>query len=155
MPQAPEGVIDILQRSVSLHLTAIEQYQGQAKHFSRWGYEKLGKRYEEDVEEERGHLSKVVERLEFYDVSPDYTHAAPKWPRHDYTGVLQANLELESAAMEFEREAVQIARDAGDELTAKAFARLLAGSEASVAEIEAIERVLGDIGVDNYLANQV
>lgn len=155
MPQAPEGVIDALQSSVRLHLTAIENYQAQAEHFDRWGYGKLAVAYREDTEEERGHLHELQARLEFYDVQPTYEHDQPDWPRHDYEGILAANLALESAAAEVERANVLACRAVGDELSAKIFAELLAGSEASVAEIEATQKVIEQIGVDNYLANQV
>ena len=155
MPAAPEAVIAALQTSVSLHLTAVEHYQAIAAHFERWGYAKLGAKYREDVEEERGHITKVLARLEFYDVQPTYEHEAPEWPRHDYEGILAANLALETAAAEAERANILASRAVGDELSASVFIDLLAGSEDSIKEIEAIQKVLEQIGTDNYLANQV
>lgn len=155
MPSAPDGVVNALQASVRLHLTAIENYQSQAEHFGRWGYAKLAEKCRGDVEEERGHLALVMERLEYYDEQPAYDHDEPSWPRHDYEGILAANLELESAAAKVERANVLVSRAAGDELSAKVFAKLLKGSEGSIAEIEATQKVLDQIGLDNYLANQV
>lgn len=155
MPSAPDGVINALQASVRLHMTAIESYQAQAEHFARWGYAKLGEKYRGEAEEERGHLKKCLERLEYYDEQPAYDHDEPNWPRHDYEGILAANLELEMTAMKVERANVLVCRAAGDELSAELFADLLEGSEGSVAEIEAIQKVLEQIGTDNYLANQV
>jgi bacterioferritin len=149
------GVISSLQRGVSLHLTAIENYQAQSAHFGRWGYSKLAEKYANDVEEERGHLQKLLERLEYYDVQPTYEHDSPSWPRHDYEGILEANYELETAAAEAEKAAILVCRSVGDEQSAKVFAKNLKGSDDSIGEIEAIQRVLGQIGVDNYLANQV
>lgn len=155
MPLAPDGVINALQASVRLHLTAIENYQAQAEHFGRWGYARLAEKYRGDVTEERDHLAKVMARLEYYDEQPVYDHDEPSWPRHDYEGILAANLELETAAAKVERANVLVCRSVGDELSALAFADLLEGSEGSIAEIEAIQKVLEQIGVDNYLANQV
>lgn len=155
MPQAPDGVIDALQASVRLHMTAIETYQSQAEHLDRWGYGKLAAAYRGDVDEERGHLSKVQTRLEYYDVQPAFDHDQPDWPRHDFEGILAANLSLESNAAEVERANVLACRAVGDELSAEIFSELLEGSEASVAEIEATQRVIEQIGLDNYLANQV
>lgn len=155
MPTPPDGVIEALQNSVRLHLTAIENYQAQAEHFARWGYSKLGDKYRGDVEEERGHLALVMERLEYYDAQPTYEHDSPEWPRHDFEGILASNLDLESSAMAAERLGVMRCRTAGDELSAKIFAKLLKGSEGSVSEIEATQKVIEQIGVDNFLANQV
>lgn len=155
MPLAPDGVISALQASVRLHLTAIENYQAQAEHFDRWGYRKLAEKYRGDAAEEREHLAKVMARLEYYDEQPVYDHDEPSWPRHDYEGIVAANLELETAAAKVERANVLACRTVGDELSAIIFADLLEGSEGSIAEIEAVQKVLEQIGVDNYLANQV
>jgi bacterioferritin (cytochrome b1) len=48
-----------------------------------------------------------------------------------------------------------VARSAGDELTAIVFAEILAGSEASVRNIEGTMRVIEQIGIDNFLADKV
>lgn len=149
------GVIAALQAAVSMHLTAIENYQTQAAHFGRWGYAKLAAKYKEDAEEERGHLAALMERLEYYDVQPTYDHEQPSWPRHDFEGIVSTNYELESATANLERAAVLTCRSAGDERSALVFASNLEGSEASISDIEAIQRVLEQIGTDNYLANQV
>jgi bacterioferritin len=155
MPTPPDGVIEALQASVRLHRTAIENYQAQAEHFSRWGYSKLGEKCRGDAEEEQEHLALVMARLEYYDVQPVYDHEQPNWPRHDYEGILSANYDLESGAASVERAGVMKCREVGDELSAKVFTKLLEGSEASISEAEATQKVIEQIGVDNYLANQV
>lgn len=155
MPAAPDGVVDALQASVRLHLLAIEHYQAISEHLGRWGYAKLSAKYAGDVDEEREHLKKCLHRLEYYDVQPTYEHDSPSWPRHDFEGILAANMELESAAADVERANVLTARSVGDEQSAIIFASLLEGSEGSIEEIEATQKVIEQIGLDNYLANQV
>jgi len=151
MPIASTDVVDALQASCRLHLTAIEHYTGLAAHLERWGY-KLGDRYRDDAKEERGHLRAVMERLEFFDVAPSLDHKLPAWPRHDYTGILAASLLLETAAAAVERANIAVCREAGDEQSALVFVVLLAGSEKSILEIEAAQKVISEIGLDNYLA---
>ena len=155
MPQAPEGVIDALQASVRLHMTAVEHYQSQAEHFDRWGYAKLSDTSRGEAEEERRHLHEVQARLEYYDEQPAFDHDQPDWPRHDFEGILAANLALETAAADVERANVAACRNVGDEISAVLFTQLLEGSEEAVAAIEAKQRVIEQIGLDNYLANQV
>lgn len=154
-PISTDGVVAALQRGVSLHLTAIDNYEAQAAHFARWGYSKLAEKYKEDAKEERGHLRTLMERLEYYDVQPTYEHQPPSWPRHDFEGIIASNYDLETEAAAAERAAVLACRSVGDERSALVFASNLEGSEASIAEIEAIQKVIEQIGVDNYLANQV
>lgn len=163
MPDAPlspplssvSNVEAALQLSASLHWLAIETYSMQAEHFDRWGYPKLAEAARADAEEERSHLHLVAERLEFYDVQPTTDHDKPDWPRHDFEGILASNLALEEKVMYVERANVIVARNCGDEVSAKVFAELLAGSEQSVKEIEATKRLIEVIGLDNYLANKV
>lgn len=154
MPTAPNGVADALQKSASLHWTAVEHYTSVAEHLDRYGYKKLGSRFKADAEEERGHLHAVMERLEFYGVQPTYQHAPPSFPRGDVPGILAASLALETATAATERANVIAARSVGDELSALVFADLLKGSEESIKDIEADQFVIGQIGLDNYLANQ-
>lgn len=155
MPADDQSVIDALQASVALHLTAVEHYATVAQHLDRWGYAKLGDKYRADAEEEREHFKAVIDRLEFYDVAPVLTHASPSWPRHDFVGILDASLLLEQTAANLERSNVTACRAVGDEISALVFANLLHGSEDSIREIEAAQVVIETIGLDNYLANQV
>jgi bacterioferritin len=152
MPTAPTDVVDALQASCRLHLTAVEHYTGLAAHLNRWGYESLGERFRADAKEERGHLRDVMDRLEYFDVAPSLDHKLPKWPRHDYAGILEANLLLETAAAAVERANIAVCREAGDEQSALVFVVLLAGSEKSILEIEAAQKVIDEIGLENYLA---
>jgi bacterioferritin (cytochrome b1) len=155
MPAAQSVVIDALQTSVRLHLQAVEHYQTLSEHLGRWGYEKLAHKYAEDVTEERDHLKKCFARLEYYDVQPTYEHSAPEWPRHDFEGILSANMALETASAQAERANILAARSVGDELSALIFADLLEGSEGSIRDIEATQKVIEQIGLDNYLSVQV
>lgn len=152
MPAAPSAIVDALQASCRLHLTAVEHYTGLAAHLERWGYHQLGERFSGDADEERGHLRLVMGRLEYFDVAPALDHKLPSWPRHDYAGILNANLLLETAAAAVERANIAISREAGDEQTALVFVTLLAGSEQSVLEIEAAKQIITEIGLDNYLS---
>jgi bacterioferritin len=154
-PIAIGGVVASLQLGVSLHLTAVEHYQTLAAHFGRWGYSKLAAKYAADAAEEREHLDALLKRLEYYDVQPKYEHDQPSWPRHDFEGILASNYDLETATANAERAAVLACRRVGDEVSAQVFAANLAGSDASIAAIEATQKVLEQIGLDNYLADQV
>jgi bacterioferritin len=155
MPAAPTAIVDALQASCRLHLTAVEHYTSLAAHLERWGYAVLAERFRADAKEERGHLRLVMERLEYFDVAPALDHKLPSWPRHDYAGILTANLLLETAAAAVERANIAVSREVGDEQTALVFVTLLAGSERSVLEIEAAKQIVEEIGLDNYLATFV
>lgn len=146
-------VITNLQRSLSLHWTALEAYRAQAAHFARHGYGKLAERAKADVSEEAEHADRLLGRLAELDAVADYAHAAPRWPElPDMPALLLANYDLEKAACEAEREAIRVARTAGDERTALLLAENLEGSESALVEIEAAMRQIAATGVDQWLA---
>ena len=154
MPEGPKQIVAILQSSLALHWAAIEAYTLQSRHYAAYGYPKLAEKYAGDAEEERGHAHKLIDRLEFYNVTPEAQHDSVEWPRHDYVGAIEANYQLESSATSIERGGFSMAIELGDAVAADLFKELLADSEASLIQIEAIRLMIEEIGLDNYLANQ-
>jgi bacterioferritin (cytochrome b1) len=152
MPTAPEEICAALNQSLALHWTAIEFYSS----LSAWlapKYPKLGEQYAADAEEERGHARRLMDRLRYFGEQPEYAHGAPMWSLdQDYIEMLDAAMALESAAATAERSNIAAARELLDEQTAAVFIELLAGSEASLLEIESAQSTIEDIGLDNYLA---
>jgi bacterioferritin (cytochrome b1) len=154
MPAPLEGVVDLLQASLQLHLSQGEAYTAQSEHFTRWGYPALGKTWGEYAEEELSHAKMLLKRLEFFDASPNLDHGVTEWPRHDFEGILASNYEGDEAAAKVERSGFVTCTEVGDAVTAKIFTKLLRGSEDSMANIEAIQKIIEQIGAENYLANQ-
>jgi len=155
MPQPLDGVVEALQASLALHWSQAEMYDLQAVHLSRWGYASLGKTWAAYAAEERKHIKKISKRLEYFDVQPSPTHLEPELPRHDFEMLLDSNYEADTQAAEVERAGFMQCILVGDSVTAKLFTKLRRGSEESMANIEAIRKVIEQIGIDNYLANQV
>ena len=150
-----EQVIEALQTSVKTHWTAIHFYTLLSNQLSRWGYNKLAQEFADDVKEESEHLGKLAQRLEFADITPAVDLSASiAIPRHDIVAIFTAVLSLETDAATVERAGVIIAREASDEVTADLFKHNLKDSEASIANAEAQLRIISEIGVQNYLANQ-
>ena len=59
------GVLEGLNRGLSIELTSINQYFVQARVCKRWGYNKLAeKHYTESIEEMR-HAEKLIDRIVF------------------------------------------------------------------------------------------
>jgi bacterioferritin len=151
-----QSVIEALQASVKLHWRAIHVYTLQAAHFARWGYPKLAEKAKADAAEETEHLSKLTARLELANFAPECVLEGDcTIARHDFAGQLVLNLALENSAAEVERAGIYTACEAMDDGSAKVFRELLEGSEESIREIEAAQQVITEIGLENYLANQV
>lgn len=146
-------VIKKLQESVSLHLTAVETYIGQAAFLRRWGFPGLAKLATDDAKEEQEHLERLLARIEFYSAEPKYDHIQPSWPRRIVSGILESNLVLEEKAAETEKAAIETCRRLGDEISAAIFAENLKGSEDSILQLEAFIEVIALVGEQNFLTN--
>jgi bacterioferritin (cytochrome b1) len=155
MPAPLNGVVEALQLALRLHWGQAEMYDLQATHFGRWGYGKLAVAWAAYAAEERGHIKTLSERLEFFDAAPatDFDHLS--WPRHDVEGILDSNYDTDVVAADAEQAGFLLCTTLGDSTSAKIFANLRRGSEDSMANIEAIRLVISQIGLENYLTNQV
>jgi bacterioferritin len=151
MPAGNPAVIDALRSSLRLHWEAIEFYAAYAAWIAPQ-YRKLGEKYAADAEEERGHAKAVLDRLRYFREPGVFDHADPAVPTEGFESFLSEALTLETAAAMVEEANVAVCRGAGDEQSALVFAQLLAGSQASILEIEAAQATIEEIGLDNYLA---
>lgn len=148
-------VIDLLKQSLTIHWEQCQALTAQAEHFSRWGYNKIAKRYKEDAEQEHEHAAINLKRLEFFDESVPYSPNLLPWPRHDMVGIIKYTLDSVNKAAVVERSLIVAARTVGDEITANMTIPLLEGSEAGIIECQANLKMIDEMGLDNFLTLQV
>ena len=115
--------------------------------FSRIG------RSEESMQAER--FIEFVQRRGTVPYMEGYNYIRHHFPNfHDFEGILVSNYEGDEAAAAVERSGFMTCNSVGDAITSKIFTKLLRGSEDSMAAIEGIQKVIEQIGAENYLANQ-
>src|SRR6266852_1896120 len=64
-------VLDVLNRALTVELTAINQYFCQAKMCDNWGYKKLAAKHYVESMGEMKHAEKLIERILFLDGVPE------------------------------------------------------------------------------------
>src|SRR6058998_1349671 len=69
--QGNPQVIDVLNRALTIELTAINQYFCQAKMCKNWGYMKLYKKHYEESMGEMKHAEKLIDRILFLEGVPE------------------------------------------------------------------------------------
>lgn len=149
-------VIDLLKQSLNIHWQQTTSLTAQAVHLERWGYKKLAEVIRQDAEEEHQHAMENIKRLEFFDV--DYqplTVSPPSWTRHDMVAMIQYNLDSVRQAAAIEKATIVAARSAGDEMTAHMMIPLLQGSENGIILYESYQKLISQMGLDNFLSIQV
>lgn len=148
-------VIDLLKESLNIHWQQTTSLTAQAIHLERWGYKKLAAIIKADAEEEHQHAAINIERLEFFD--RDYQPLSinpPSWARHDMAAMIEYNLNSVREASKAERATIVAAREVGDEITAQIMTPLLQGSEDGIKLYEGYLKLIGQMGLDNFLTLQ-
>jgi len=150
-PQIIEALNDIL----TAELTAINQYFIHYKMCENWGYARLAKKkYDESIEEMK-HADDLIERILYLDGIPNMQRLNAV--RVGETAVEQhrLDLELERAAVKRLNDAIALARDKGDNGTRELLEEKLRDEEEAVDWLEAQFQQIEDMGLENYLAQQI
>ena len=150
-----DGVITWLNEALKAELTAINQYFLHSEMCENWGYKRLAS-YEKKVSiEEMKHAESLIERLLFLEGAPVMTELFPLRIGANVRAQLENDLALELEAVPRLNRAIQAAAEAGDNGSRDLFEKILADEERHVDWFEAQLHVIQEIGVQNYLAEQM
>ena len=150
-----EQVLESLNETLKAELTAIHQYLLHAKVCQNWGYLRLAEYNRKESIEELAHAEALMERILFLRATPNMTDLSPIKECNDAKEQLESDLALEMVAVERLNTAVKIATQAGDSVSSQLFAKILADEDHHVDYLESQLHIIGEIGLDNYLAQQI
>src|ERR687885_2037429 len=101
-------IIEVLNRALTIELTAINQYFCQAKMCKNWGFMKLAaKHYEESIGEMR-HAEKIIDRILFLEGTPEIARYDVIRVGTDVKEQLENDLRLEMSGVRAYNEAVDL-----------------------------------------------
>jgi bacterioferritin (cytochrome b1) len=150
------GVVDALNTLLKLEITLHECEHGWEKVWQCLGYKGLRKYYDKCTDVSRDHrryLSKRIIRfggtLKIESVSMDIDPATP------VRDVLATSLGFARTVLEAYRMAYQTIEDAGDATTADDICDMTKEMECMVFKLEAFERQIEDIGIQEWLAEHL
>ena len=149
------GIIEALNEILTAELTAINQYFIHYKMCENWGYERLAKKKREESIEEMKHADEVIERILFLEGIPNMQRLSPVRVGEDPLEQHKVDLELELDAVKRLNKAIGLARDKGDNGTRDLLVQVLKSEEESVEWLEAQLHIVGEIGRENYLSEQL
>ena len=148
-----DQVIAQLNQALKEELTAINQYFLHAEMCHNWGYHKLGDYIKKQSIDEMKHAEELLERLLFLDATPKMEYMALSVGTN-VKEQLEADLKLETNAVEMYNAAVKISREAGDDTSRALFSELLKDEEEHVDWLEAQLGQIKEMGYERYLSNQ-
>ena len=150
-----EKVLACLSEALKAELTAINQYFLHAEMCDNWGYMRLGAYTKKESIEEMRHAEKLIERILFLDGAPNMSELFPIKIGQNVKAQFENDLALETQAIPRLNSAIKTATEAGDNASRDLFEQILVDEEAHVDWLEAQLHLIKEIGLDNYLAQQM
>jgi bacterioferritin len=144
-----------LSEALKAELTAINQYFLHGKMCDNWGYFRLGAHYRKESIEEMVHAEKLMDRILFLDGTPNMTDIGKINIGSNVKAQFESDLALEIHAVKHLNEAIKIATEVGDNASRALFEEILGDEEEHVDYLESQLHAIGEIGLDNYLAQQL
>jgi bacterioferritin len=150
-----DQVIEHLGQALKAELTAINQYFLHAKINENWGYFRLAAHYRKESIEEMVHAEKLMNRILFLDGMPNMTDLGPIKIGKNVKAQLENDMALEIAAVHHLNSAIKLATEVGDNASRALFEEILKDEEEHVDYLEGQLHAVEEIGIENYLAQQL
>jgi bacterioferritin len=153
--QGNPAVVQLLNDLLKLELTAVHQYLLHAETLGNWGYERLHHQISEEVTDELGHARRLAARILFLDGRPDVQALGTVQGGGNAEELFRQDLEVERTANEALNRAMAECRSAGDNGTVELLEHMLEDTEEHRHWLESQLELIGQIGLQNYLGQQL
>ena len=149
------AVLEVLGRALREELGAISQYFLHAEMCENWGYDRLSDLIKKQSIGEMKHAEILIERILFLEGLPNMADLPKLNIGKDVKQQIQNDLALEVNAVGEYNEAVAACQKAGDNATADLLKELLKDEEEHVDFLETQLSLINDLGLENYLIEQM
>ncbi len=148
-------VLEVLNRALTIELTAINQYFCQAKMCKNWGYQKLAAKHYEESMGEMKHAEKLIDRILFLEGTPEIARYDVIRVGTDVKEQFENDLQLEMGGVKHYNQAIDLCVRVKDNGTRELLAPILEESEEHVDWLETQLHLIETIGIQNYLTEQM
>lgn len=151
-----QSVIDALNNLLSFELAAMDQYFIHSQMYADWGLTKLYERINHEFDDEKGHATKLIERMLFLEGVPNMQNRTGFEVGSDVPSMLESDLRVEYAVDAALKETIALCEQEKDYVTRDMLVTLLDDTEMDHAYW--LEQQLGLIkrlGLQNYLQSQL
>ena len=151
-----QNIVNGLNELLGYELAAMDQYFIHSQMYLDWGLNKLYERINHEFDDERGHATKLIERMLFLEGVPDMQTRVGFKVGKDVPEMLESDLRVEYEVAEKLRNVIALAEKEEDFVTRDMLLVLLDDTEMDHAYW--LEQQLGLIkrlGLSNYLQSQM
>jgi bacterioferritin len=153
--QGRAEIIDLLNEVLAAELTAINQYFAHAKMQENWGFRRLAEVTRTESIDEMKHAERVIDRILYLEGVPNVQRLFPLRIGGDVVEQLRHDLQLEHDAIPRLNEGIARAVETGDHGTRELLAAILVDEEEHADWLETQLTAIGQVGEQNYLAQQL
>ncbi len=148
-------VLQVLNGVLKAELTAINQYMCHAEMCENWGYRELSTKVREEAMGEMKHAELIMERILFLDGMPNMSDYFKINIGKTVKEQLENDLALELDAVPNLNEGIKTCLAADDNGTRDLLQKILDDEERHVDFLESQLHVIKEIGIQNYLTQQM
>ena len=153
--QGDAQVIEVLNEVLTAELTAVNQYFIHAMMCRNWRYERLAKHSRDESIEEMKHAQELIERILYFDGQPNMQRYMKINVGSTIPDQHQYDLSLERDAVARLNRGIALCRDKGDNGSRMLLEKILHEEEEHIDWLEAQLQQIQDVGLQNYLSEQI
>ena len=150
-----EKLLAVLNQLLADELTAISQYMVHSEMCDNWGYEKLHGAIEGQAKQEMHHAESLIARIIFLEGTPVVSKLNPMRIGKSVKEIVLNDYQAELSAVVTYNSGVGPAREVGEDGTRDLLTRILKDEEGHVDWAEEQKDQIEQMGLENYLTNQV
>lgn len=148
-------VIEVLNEVLTAELTSINQYFVHGEMCENWGYERLHKIIRKHSIGEMKHAEELIERVLFLEGIPNVQRLWKISIGENVQEILKADYALELEALPRLNSGIELCREIGDNNSRHLLEEILEEEEEHVDWLEAQLSLIEQVGIQNYLAQQI
>ena len=149
------AVTNALNEILTAELTTINQYFIHARMCRNWGYDRLADKVRDESIDEMKDAEAIIDRILYLEGVPNLQRLNPVKVGETVPEQLQLALETETEAIARYNDAIATCVSNGDNGTRDLLERQLVGEEAHADWLESQLELIRQVGVENYLAQQL
>jgi bacterioferritin len=148
-------VIEHLNQILTNELTAINQYFVHSKLCEDWGYQGLAGTMRNESIDEMRHADQIMDRILYLDGMPNLQRLGKVNVGQSVPEQMKLDLALEMDAVAYLNETIKVCAEANDNGSLELVKAILVSEEAHIDWIEEQISLIENIGLQNYLAQQL
>lgn len=153
--KAKEGVIEILNKVLTADLTAVNQYFLHAKMCENWGYERLHDKVRSRSIDEMKDADELIGHILYLEGVPNVQRLGTVHVGETVPEQLKADLKAEQEMLKMLTDGVAHCTKLGDYTTRHMFEDMAKDVDAHIDWIETQMETIKQVGLENYLSEQI